>query len=120
MPVVAAVPAIVGAAGAIGAIGAAAIAPKGKKAAAIGAQGQAAAADAGKWGDRFSGIMAGTSKSVDSSAVDRANSSGSRSTLGFNGETLGSLALKYPENPAFKLAMEADEIFRPQIVGVPS
>lgn len=92
----------------------------GKKQAAAAQANQAAQADAGKWGDRFSGIMAGTSKSVDTNAVDNVNKQGSGPLGGLTRENLGSLAEKYPENPAYKLALKADDIFKPEITQVMS
>lgn len=107
--------------GAVGSIAASALAPKGKDAARIGAEGQrdaALASESGKWGDRFSGIMAGTSKSLDTDAVSRVNQQGSGPLGGLTRENLGSLAEKYPDNPAYKLAIKADEIFKPDITQV--
>ena len=123
MPVISALAAI-----GIGAAGAAAktLASKavagggGKKAAAANAN-AAVNEDAGKWGDRFNGIMSATSKSVNTDAVDQVNKTGSGNGLGvLNRENLGSLADKYPDNPAYQLALKADDIFKPEIVGVPS
>jgi len=79
----------------------------GKKKAAASNAANMAYQDSGKWGERFSGIMA-----------DSVNKQGSDPLGGLTRENLGSLAEKYPENPAYKLALKADDIFKPEITQV--
>ena len=128
MPVISSVTAITAASlgavtpgtAAIGGLVTKAMTPSGKKQAAAAQANQAVQIDAGKWGGRFSGIMAGTDRSVSQSAIDRANeSTTNKGPLGMlDRENLGTLSEKYPDNPAYELALKADEIFKPEITQV--